>query len=235
MSLLEVEGLEAGYETGQVLFDVDLAVDRNQAISLLGRNGVGKTTTMYSIMGKTPPEVYDGTISFDGEDITGTKSHRRARRGISIVPQERRIFPNFTVEENIRLFAEGATNPRVVDEAIDYFEPLQEMRDHKGRNMSGGEQQMLAIARALVANPEIILMDEPTEGLAPLIVEDLEKIIELIVADENVAILLIEQNLETALDVCSSHYIMENGAIVGQFDTETLEYDEELRTEYLGV
>ncbi|WP_435127066.1 ABC transporter ATP-binding protein [Halobaculum sp. D14] len=235
MTLLQVDGLDAGYETGQVLFGVDLEVERDEVVSLLGRNGAGKTTTMRSIVGADEPTVHGGSITFDGTELLDRPAHRIPELGLNLVPEGRRCFRDLTVTENIRLAANHAPNPRDVEEMFDRFPELDDMRDRPAKNMSGGEQQMLAIARSLVANPEMILLDEPCEGLAPYIVRRIEDIIQEISENEGVTILLVEQNVAVALATADRHYLIDEGRIADEVTTERLREDDELRQQYLGV
>jgi len=235
MALLSISGLQAGYETGQVLFDVDLEVEEQEVVALLGRNGAGKTTTMNAVMGADVPNVLGGSIEFDGTELIGRPSHEISRFGVSLVPEARRTFRELTVTENLRLAHNHASDPLSVDEVLERFPELREMRDRPAKNMSGGEQQMLAIARSLVANPELMLLDEPCEGLAPFIVRRIESIIEDINADRDVTILLVEQNVAVAMAVADRHYILDEGRIVDEVTPERLREDEELKQRYLGV
>lgn len=235
MALLEIDTIDAGYETGQVLFDVSFEVEEGEVVSLLGRNGAGKTTTLRTIAGATPPHVSAGRIEFDGENITNRRGHERARMGISIVPEERRLWPNLTVEENIRMAINHASNPKSKGEVLKYFPVLEEMLEKRAKNMSGGEQQMLSIARGLASNPKLMLLDEPSEGLAPYIVRNVEDAIEEINNEEGVTILLVEQNAVMAMKVSDRHYILDQGEIAMETTPEVLDEDEEVRQEYLSV
>ena len=235
MTLLDVSELEAGYETGQVLFGVDLAVEAGELVSLLGRNGAGKTTTLRAIAGGDVPAVLGGEIGFDGESLRGLSPHEIARRGVSFVPEDRRCFPRLSVDENIRLAINHAADPLDLDSVLEFFPELAEMRGKHARNMSGGEQQMLAIARALAANPRLMLLDEPFEGLAPYIVRRLEDTIAEINEESGIAVLLVEQNVAAAVAVADRHYVIDEGRIVESVSTERLRADEELRQRYLGV
>ncbi|MGQ4555385.1 ATP-binding cassette domain-containing protein [Halobellus sp. GM3] len=235
MSLLEVSDLEAGYETGQVLFGVDLAVDENEVVSLLGRNGAGKTTTMHALVGADVPNVFGGSMVFDGHDLRERRNYRISELGLSLVPEGRRCFRDLTVEENLRLAANHATDPLPVAEMLEQFPELEEMRNRPSKNMSGGEQQMLAIARSLVTNPKLILLDEPCEGLAPYIVRRIESIIESINEERGVSVLLVEQNVAVAMAVAERHYVLDEGEIVEEVSTAELQENEALRQEYLGV
>jgi branched-chain amino acid transport system ATP-binding protein len=235
VTLLDVSGLEAGYETGQVLFGVDLSVEAGELVSLLGRNGAGKTTTLRAVAGADVPQVLGGRIDFDGESLLRRPAHAIAGRGISFVPEERRCFPRLSVTENVRLAINHAADPKPLEAIMDYFPELADMRGKEARNTSGGEQQMLAIARALAANPRLMLLDEPFEGLAPFIVRRLEDIIAEINDDEDIAVLLVEQNVAAAMAVADRHYVLDEGRIVETATTERLREDEAMRQEYLGV
>ena len=173
MSLLEVHGLNTFYGDSHILFDISLRVDRNEVVGLLGRNGAGKSTTLKSLMGVVTPRT--GSVMFDGQEIAGQKSHTVARAGMQLVHEERRIFGSLNVEENLELAGLTAQNKWPLDRIYDMFPRLKERRHSRGTDLSGGEQQMLAIARALIRDPKIILLDEPFEGLAPVIVRDLMK------------------------------------------------------------
>jgi len=235
MTLLDVEGLEAGYETGRVLFGVDLSVERDEVVSLLGRNGAGKTTTMRAIVGADVPHVESGSITFDGHDLLASRSYQIPKLGLTIVPEGRRCFDDLTVEENVRLAANHVDDPLPMASVFEQFPELDDMRDRAARNMSGGEKQMLAIARALVADPQMILLDEPCEGLAPYIVRRIESIVQEINEERDVTVLLVEQNVAVAMAVADRHYILDEGRIVHEVTTERLREDEDLRQEYLGV
>lgn len=232
---MEVSDLEAGYETGQVLFGVNLSVEEGELVSLLGRNGAGKTTTLRSIVGARVPWIRGGTISFKGEKLIGKPAYRIAEMGISYVPEDRRCFPRLSVVENIRLAIRHSRNPMDLEEALSFFPEISEMRNKHARNMSGGEQQMLAIARALASNPTLMLLDEPFEGLAPYIVRRIEDIIEKINREQNVTVLFVEQNVAAAMAIADRHYILDEGKIVKEVSTQKLREDEEIRQRYLGV
>jgi len=233
--MLDVSDLSASYETGQVLFDVSINVEEGKIVSLLGRNGSGKTTLLRAIMGANEPTVSGGTITLRGEDITNAKAHERAQRGLTIVPQGRRLWPALTVEENLEVAASQSEDPYEFERIAEFFPVLEEMRMKDAQNMSGGEQQMLAVGRALIGNPDMILMDEPTEGLAPFIVRTLEDAVAEINDHENVTILLVEQQIHTALAVSDHHYIMDQGQIVQEVNSAELRADDELRQRFLGV
>ncbi|WP_232703124.1 ABC transporter ATP-binding protein [Halobacterium wangiae] len=232
-SLLEVEGITAGYETNVVLRDVSLDVDEGEVVSIVGRNGAGKTTTLRTIMGQLA--VDSGHIRYRGEEITNAPPNEVYRRGIGLVPEHREIFPDLTVEENLEVG--GVTtddNWLSVAGAYDYFPRLRERRTNRGAQLSGGEQQMLAIARSLRGATDLLLLDEPTEGLAPQIVESILDIIDQLRAD-GVTVLLVEQNLQAVLEVADRHYVLADGNIVFEGTTAELEAADDVRQRYLGV
>ncbi len=235
MMLLELHNLTAGYETGQILFGIDLVVEENEVVSLLGRNGAGKTTTMRSIVGADEPNVSDGTIRFDGQNLLERRNYEISKLGLSFVPEGRRCFRELTVVENLELAANYASNPLRIETVLEQFPELNEMRNRQSKNMSGGEQQMLAIARSLVTNPRMMLLDEPCEGLAPYIVRRIESIIETINAERDITVLLVEQNVAVALAVADRHYILDEGRIVEEVTSERLYEDDTLRQQYLGI
>jgi branched-chain amino acid transport system ATP-binding protein len=235
MALLELDNVNAGYETGQVLFNVNLSLDKGEIVSLLGRNGAGKTTLIYTIMGTQPPNVLDGSIYYNDTDIIDLPPNKRANRGISIVPQGRRLWPRLTVAENIQLAIDQSENPHSMERVMSYFPDLESLSERQAYKLSGGQQQMVAISRALVRNPRVILLDEPSEGLAPKIIRDVESIIHEIHEEEEIAILLVEQNIETAFELCDSHYILNKGELVDEFSSKELAEDQDTRQKYLGV
>jgi len=211
-SLLEVEEIHTAYGLSRVLFGISLAIEAGECVSLLGRNGVGKTTTMRSIMGLTPPGA--GHVRWQGQEITGWPPHRIARAGIGYVPEDRRIFAELTVWENLEVGDRAARRPGrwTIDTVGELFPVLRERRDQRGGFLSGGEQQMLTIARTLMGNPELVLLDEPSEGLAPLVVDLLrEKIGEL--KAQGLTILLAEQRVDFALALADRVYVLEKGAV----------------------
>ncbi|WP_136718315.1 ABC transporter ATP-binding protein [Halorientalis salina] len=232
MVLLELSDVHAGYGGGNVINGVSLTIEEGTVVSLLGRNGVGKTTTLRSIVGVISPD--RGTVSFDSLDISGFEPHETYKQGISLVPEDRGIFPDLTVSENLRVPLVDTDDERSIAEIYGYFPKLEELQDSKGRNLSGGEQQMLAIGRALRQNPRLLLLDEPSEGLAPQIIEDVGRAIETI-AEEGMTILVVEQNTKFALDISSHAYIMADGQIVMDGSTNELRDDEERLEKYLGV
>ncbi len=232
MSLLEVNGLNSYYGDSHILFDVGLRVERNEVVALLGRNGAGKSTTLKSLMGVVTPRT--GTITFDGVDIAGQKSHAIAQAGMQLVPEDRRIFGSLNVEENIVLAGLTAKNRWPLDRIYEMFPRLAERRGSRGTDLSGGEQQMLAIARALVRDPKIILLDEPFEGLAPVIVRDLVKACRDLAAAGQ-TIVLVEQNLAATLALASRVYIINNGHIAHEGPAAEIKADPDLLQRYLGV
>jgi branched-chain amino acid transport system ATP-binding protein len=232
MGLLDVENLYTGYEGGDVLHGVTLAVDEGTVVTLLGRNGVGKTTTLRAIIDMLSPR--SGTIQFADEDITELRPHETYERGICLVPEDRRIFPDLTVEENLRVPLVDQGTDRSIETIYDFFPKLQELKASKGKNLSGGEQQMLAIGRALRQNPRLLLLDEPSEGLAPQIIEDVAAAVEEIAA-QGTTILLVEQNVQFAFDVSSYGYIMEDGEIVLDGSIDDLLQEDQNIEQYLGI
>ncbi len=232
MSMLEVTGLNAHYGDSHILFDVALRVERNEVVALLGRNGAGKSTTLKSLMGVVKPS--SGSILFDGEQIAGSKSHAIARAGMQLVHEDRRIFGSLNVEENLVLAGLTAKGRWPLERVYEIFPRLKERRTSRGTDLSGGEQQMLAIGRALVRDPKIILLDEPFEGLAPVIVQDLVSTCrELAMAGQT--IILVEQNIAAALTLATRAYIINNGHIAHEGPTGEIRAQPELLQRYLGV
>ena len=233
MSLLDIEDVHTYYEHSHVLQGVTMRAEAGRVTALLGRNGVGKTTLIRSVIGFTPPR--SGSIRFAGESIDGLPSHVIARRGVGLVPQGRRVFPSLTVEENLRLGGlPGRSGRWSLDAVYDMFPRLRERTGHYGGQLSGGEQQMVAIARALMSNPVLLLMDEPSEGLAPLIVRELEQTM-CRLKETGLAIVLVEQNLPLALTVADAAYIISKGRVVFDGDPNVIRTDNEVRTKYLGI
>jgi branched-chain amino acid transport system ATP-binding protein len=232
MSLLEVKGLNSYYGDSHILFDIDLRVEKNEVVALLGRNGAGKSTTLKSLMGVVTPR--NGQVVFDGADVAGQKSHAIAQAGMQLVHEDRRIFGSLNVEENIVLAGLTASNKWPVARIYEMFPRLKERRTSRGTDLSGGEQQMLAIARALVRDPKIILLDEPFEGLAPVIVRDLMKACRAL-ADAGQTIVLVEQNLAATLALAHRVYIINNGHIVHEGPAEEIKAQPEILHRHLGV
>jgi len=232
MSLLEVKGLNAYYGDSHILFDVALHVERNEVVALLGRNGAGKSTTLKSLMGVVAPR--EGSIVFDGAEIAGKKSHAIARAGMQLVHEDRRIFGSLNVEENLALAALTAKGRWPLDRIYEMFPRLKERRASRGTDLSGGEQQMLAIARALIRDPKIILLDEPFEGLAPVIVRDLVKSCRDL-ANAGQTIVLVEQNIAAALTLAQRAYFINNGHIAHEGATSEIRARPHVLQRYLGV
>ena len=229
--LLAIRDLRAGYGDAVVLDNVTLEVPENGSLALLGRNGVGKSTLLLTIMGYTA--VRRGAVFFRGRDITRTQPHRRARTGIGWVAQEREIFPSLTVEENLTVASRpGRWDMKAV---TDLFPRLAERRNSKGNQLSGGEQQMLALARALMTNPSLLLLDEPMEGLAPIIVEEVMRAIKHMLADDKMAVILVEQHAETALALTSQAILLERGQIVHRAPSAELARDKASLDRYIGL
>ena len=232
MSLLEVTNLNSYYGDSHILFDVTMHVEKNEVVALLGRNGAGKSTTLKSLMGVVTPRT--GHVIFDGTDIAGKKSHRIAQAGMQLVHEDRRIFGSLNVEENIVLAGLTASNKWPLGRIYEMFPRLKERRSSRGTDLSGGEQQMLAIARALVRDPKIILLDEPFEGLAPVIVRDLMKACRNL-ADAGQTIVLVEQNLAATLALAQRVYIINNGHVVHEGPAEEIKARPEILHRHLGV
>ncbi|HTQ76602.1 MAG TPA: ABC transporter ATP-binding protein [Burkholderiales bacterium] len=232
MSLLEVKGLNSYYGDSHILFDVSLRVEKNEVVALLGRNGAGKSTTLKSLMGVVTPRT--GSVLFDGAELAGRKSHTIARAGMQLVHEERRIFGSLNVEENLVLAGLTAKSRWPLQRIYEMFPRLMERRGSRGTDLSGGEQQMLAIARALIRDPKIILLDEPFEGLAPVIVHDLMAACRKLVAAGQ-TIVLVEQNLAATLALSQRVYIINNGHIAHEGPAEELKAQPELLQRYLGV
>ena len=229
---LVLEDVDAYYGPSHVLFDLSLELSDDEVVALLGRNGAGKTTTLRTITGTVPRR--ENRIEYRGRDISGASVDAISDMGIKLVPEARRVFPTLTVEENIRVARDLAEDPRPVEEMYDVFPVLADLRDNRGRNLSGGEQQMLAIARALVQDPDCLLLDEPAEGLAPVIVEDLRDVLGDVVG-RDVTVLLTEQNVEFALELAERVYIIDTGENVWDGPVAALRDREDLLEEYLSV
>lgn len=232
MSLLEVQSLNSYYGDSHILFDVALRVDAHEVVALLGRNGAGKSTTLKSLMGLVRPR--SGSIVFDGEDLAGKPAHIVARAGMQLVPEERRIFGSLNVEENLVLGSLTAPNAWPLERIYEIFPRLAERRTSRGTDLSGGEQQMLAIGRGLMAEPRLLILDEPSLGLSPLLVEELFALIKTINA-EGIALLLVEQNVVQSLEVARRAYILDNGRFVLQGSAADIRNDPDLKRAYLGM
>jgi branched-chain amino acid transport system ATP-binding protein len=236
VSLLAVEEIHTYYGEAHILQGVSLTVGEGEVVTLIGRNGAGKTTTLRSIMGIARPR--QGRVRLRGDDVTALGIHEIARRGIAWIPEERRVLPNLTVLENLRLGMLGAkgenSDQDVLDEVFEYFPRLRERIDHRGRFLSGGEQQMLAIARGLVSRPSVMLVDEPTEGLAPLLVKNLTDILGAI-NRRGTTILLVEQTLEVAMALSHRLYVMDQGRIQFEGTPDALRRDPTIQQRFLEI
>jgi branched-chain amino acid transport system ATP-binding protein len=235
--MLTVEGLHSYYDTAHVLCGVDLQVSAGEVVGLLGRNGMGKTTLVRSIAGIDPPQVREGKILWEDEDLVKQPSYAIAKRGIGLVPQGRHIFGSLTVVENLTVAARGNGQAGAwdLDEVFEFFPRLKDRRQSRGRNLSGGEQQMLAIARALMTNPRLLLMDEPSEGLAPVVLKTIRERLETL-KETDLQILLVEQNLGLALRLCDRIYVLGEGGMIAWSGTPAeLEADDEVKRLHLSV
>ena len=233
--LLDVSGLVAGYGATEVLRGVSLCVGEGEVVSLVGRNGAGKTTTLRSVVGNVVPTA--GRVTFRGEDVTRLSTEETVRRNVAFVPEERRIFPGLTVAENLRVGQLGGGDTAESRDPEDVLAEFENLREHPGRlgsALSGGEQQMLAIARALVAGADLLLLDEPTEGLAPFVVRQVEDLVGSL-NDEGISVLLVEQNVQVALELADRHYVLDRGEIVYHGTSEELRENDEVMDRHLGV
>jgi branched-chain amino acid transport system ATP-binding protein len=237
-ALLEIAGLDAFYGKARVLDDLSFTMERG-SLAIVGRNGMGKTTLCNAIMGIAPPHA-TGSIRFEGKELVGGQSHKIARHGIGYVPQGRRLFPSLTVDEHLRIAARSSAGAQTGgewtrDRVYELFPRLAERKRNGGAQLSGGEQQMLAIGRALVTNPRLVVMDEPTEGLAPLIVEQVTQSLRRLAGESEISVLLIEQNLGVATSLAERQLIMVAGSIATETTAAVLAGDSELQRRYLGV
>ena len=234
-ALLEVEGLETAYGTSQVLFGVSFAIAPGEVTTLLGRNGMGKTTTVRSVLGLTPSQA--GSVRFLGHRIDGMAPDRIARLGLAVVPEGRQIFPNLSVQENLVAFAarrNASANPWTLERVYALFPRLAERRRNMGNQLSGGEQQMLAIGRALMTNPHLLILDEATEGLAPLIREDIWRCLHTL-REQGQTTLVIDKYVQRLIALADSHTIIERGRVVWQGSSAALSADHSLWQRYIGV
>jgi branched-chain amino acid transport system ATP-binding protein len=234
MNILEVSDIHSYYGKSHVLFNVSLEVKKGSVVGLIGRNGAGKSTTLKSIIGIVPPA--SGSIRFKNEEIARMASFKIARRGIGYVPEDRRIFSDLTVYENLEIMT--AINPKpdatwTIEKVFDLFPVLERLKSSRGMELSGGEQQMLTMARSLMANPEVLLLDEPTEGLAPLVVREIQKLIREL--SKEITILIAEQNLSFVLDLIDYGYIIDQGDIVFHGAVDRLRHNALIKEKYLGV
>jgi branched-chain amino acid transport system ATP-binding protein len=229
--ILDVRGIEAYYGLGLILNGLSLSVAEGEVVALLGRNGAGKTTTLRCITGLTPPRA--GEIRYKGENIVGADAHRISQKGIALVPETRGIFSYLTARENLAI-ARRPDSRWQLETVLERFPTLRELLDRKGRLLSGGEQQMLAIARALLTGPDLLLLDEPSQGLAPLVVNTVMGTIRDL-KNERVSMLLVEQNAEMALQLADRVYVIDHGAVVFEGTPGRLRADRQVMTTYLGV
>lgn len=233
--MLELRGLEAAYGRSQVLFGVDLHVGAGEVVTLLGRNGMGKTTTIHTLLGLVPAK--SGSVRFRDRDVSGWPEFRIAQAGIGLVPEGRQVFPNLSVRENLVATAAnraGLADPWTLERVLALFPRLAERVENMGNQLSGGEQQMLAIGRALMTNPHLLILDEATEGLAPLIRAEIWACLQQLKAS-GLSILLVDKNLDTLLRIADRHHILEKGRVVWSGDSAALQADEALQHRYLGV
>jgi branched-chain amino acid transport system ATP-binding protein len=229
--MLEVRALETAYGRSQVLFGVDLDIGAGQVVTLLGRNGMGKSTTVRSVMGIVPPR--RGEVLFDKKKISGLAPYRIAKAGLGLVPEGRQVFPNLTVRENLVATA-NARGPWTLESVYRFFPQLEERSRHYGNQLSGGEQQMLAIARALMTNPRLLILDEATEGLAPLIRAEIYRSIERL-KREGLALLVIDKDVRALTRIADRHYVLEKGRVVWTGGSAELAANAEIQHRYLGV
>lgn len=233
--MLEIDNIETCYGNSQVLFGVSLSIDRGRVVTLLGRNGMGKTTTVNSLMGIIP--IRSGTVRFQGARISGLPMHEIAQAGIGLVPEGRQIFPNLTTRENLVATAGNRMNrpdPWTLESVLEFFPILKNRLTNLGSQLSGGEQQMLAIGRALMLNPSLIVLDEATEGLAPLIRREIWARLRQL-KERGQAILVIDKNLDALMELADWHYVIEKGCIVWQGDSDQLAVEGNVKSRYLGV
>jgi branched-chain amino acid transport system ATP-binding protein len=234
--MLTINNLNSYYGSSHVLHNVSLSIKQGQGVALIGRNGAGKSSTMKSIMGLMPKAI--GEISYCSQPINKEKTHKRVRMGIGYVPEDRRIYKDLTVEENIMIAANSikkVRSPLELEEVWSNFPLLKDLRTRKGSELSGGEQQILSIARSVVGRPKLILLDEPTEGIAPIIVQELKEVIKNMINQMEVAVLLAEQNLKFTIDLTDYVYVIDNGQIVYSDSSEDFKDREDLHFKFLGV
>lgn len=234
MELLRLHNVNSFYGRSHILFDIYLDVHPGETVAILGRNGSGRTTTLKTIMGLITPS--PGRIHLNGEEITGYPPYRIAKKGVAFVPEERRVFSVLTTSDNLDVAEKAGrqgywTRQRV----LDLFKPLRHLLNRKGGHLSGGEQQMLAVARGIIQNPRLLILDEPTEGLAPAIVHDIVSMIRTIKEQGDTAILLVEQDVKTTLSVADRVYVMDNGRIVFRGTSEELDAREDIKKHHMGV
>lgn len=233
--MLKVAALEVAYGSSQVLFGLDFEIAAGEVATLLGRNGMGKSTAVHAVMGLLRAQA--GRIEFDGQDITGKASHQIARAGVGLVPEGRQIFPNLSVRENLIATAAnrtGSTDAWTLERVTELFPSLTTRLTHMGNQLSGGEQQMLAIARALMTNPKLLILDEATEGLAPLVREEIWRVLEAL-KRQGQSILVIDKNINALTRIASRHFVVEKGKVVWTGDSAALRADAVMQSRYLGV
>jgi branched-chain amino acid transport system ATP-binding protein len=233
--MLKVEGLETAYGVSQVLFGVSFDIARGEVVTLLGRNGMGKTTTVLSVMGVVPPKA--GSVRMGGTLISGLPSYRVAKAGLGLVPEGRQVFPNLTVRENLVATAanrSASASPWTLERVYQFFPNLQERQQHYGNQLSGGEQQMLAIGRALMTNPRLLILDEATEGLAPLVRAEIYRSIAQLKA-EGLAILVIDKDVAALTRIADRHYVLEKGRVVWSGSSAALSDNRDVQHRYLGI
>jgi len=232
--MLELDGVTAAYDTTPILREVDLAVEEGEIVGVMGKNGVGKTTLLKTVMGLLEPS--EGSISYDGTDVTHASADERARAGIGYIPQGRDVFPKLTVEQNIKMgeTIRADSDETLYDQIYDYFPVLEERAGQEAGTLSGGQQQMLAIGRALVSNPDLLLLDEPSEGIQPSIVDQISQDMQTINDDLGTTILFVEQNLGVIREMADRCYAMERGTVVDELGPSTIA-DEDAIAEYLAV
>jgi len=232
--MLELDGVTAAYDTTPILRDVDLAVEEGEIVGVMGKNGVGKTTLLKTVMGLLEPS--EGSISYDGTNVTHASADERARAGIGYIPQGRDVFPKLTVEQNIKMgeTIRADSDETLYDQIYDYFPVLEERAGQEAGTLSGGQQQMLAIGRALVSNPDLLLLDEPSEGIQPSIVDQISQDMQTINDDLGTTILFVEQNLGVIREMADRCYAMERGTVVDELGPSTIA-DEDAIAEYLAV
>jgi branched-chain amino acid transport system ATP-binding protein len=232
MSLLEADNVNSYYGDSHILFDVSLRVNEHEVVALLGRNGAGKSTTLKSLIGAVQPKT--GVIRYKGDEIQRLPPHAIAQRGVQLVPEERCVFGSISVHENLQLAAMSCKNPQSLDAIYGTFSRLAKRKRNRGKQLSGGEQQMLAIARAMIRNADLIMLDEPFEGLAPLIVRDLIEVCRELAAAGR-TIIIVEQNVRAALSLADRCYILNNGSIVYEGTPAQLHADNAIMAKYLGM
>ena len=232
-SLLDLQGVETCYGLSQVLFGMSMSIGKGEVVTLLGRNGMGKTTTVRSVLGLTPARA--GVIRFAGQDVRGLESYRIAKLGIGLVPEGRQIFPNLSVQENLVATARDNGEARwTLDRVYELFPALAARRSNMGNQLSGGEQQMLAIGRALMTNPKLLILDEATEGLAPLIRAEIWRVVSKLKA-EGLSIMLIDKNVHALTKVADRHFVIERGRVVWSGSSAELTAAPDVQHRYLGI